>query len=95
MFTAAMGSHRVGHDFSDLVEAAAASHKKGFPDGSLAKLPPANAEDADFTTGAKKSPGEVNGNPLQYSCLENSTDSVARRATEVHGVPKHRARSRN
>ena len=32
-----------------------------------------------------RSPGEVNGNPLQYSCLENSTDRGAWQAT-VHGV---------
>ena len=34
-----------------------------------------------------QSPGEGNGNPLQYSCLENSTDRGAWRAT-VHGVTK-------
>ena len=35
--------------------------------------------------------GEGNGNPLQYSCLENSVDRGAWRAT-VHGVTKHRTR---
>ena len=34
-----------------------------------------------------KSPGLANGNPLQYSCLENSTDRGARQAT-VHGAAK-------
>ena len=38
--------------------------------------------------------GEGNGNPLQYSCLENSMDRIARRAI-VHGVEKSRTRLRN
>ena len=37
--------------------------------------------------GSGRSPGEGNGNPLQYSCLENPTDGGAWWAT-VHGVPK-------
>ena len=37
--------------------------------------------------GLRRSPGEGNGNPLQYSCLENSIDREAWRAT-VHGVAK-------
>ena len=37
--------------------------------------------------GWKDSPGEGNGNPLQYSCLENSMDSGTWRAT-VYGVAK-------
>ena len=44
--------------------------------------PPANAGDEDSL-----SPGEGNGNPLQYSCLGNSMDRGAWRAT-VHGVTK-------
>ena len=39
--------------------------------------------------GLGKSPGEGNGNPLQYSCLENSMDRGAWRAP-VHAVPKSR-----
>ena len=39
--------------------------------------------------GLKKSPGEGNDNPLQYSCLENSMDREAWWAT-VHGVTKRR-----
>ena len=38
-------------------------------------------------TGLGRSPGEGNGNPLQYSCLENPMDRGAWRAT-VHGVAK-------
>ena len=37
--------------------------------------------------GSERSPGEENGNPLQYSCLENFMDREAWRAT-VHGVAK-------
>ena len=56
----------------------------------LVKSPPANAGDAretGSTPGSGKSPREGNGNPLQYSCLENPTDRGAWRST-VHGVTK-------
>ena len=49
--------------------------KKDFPGGSLVKNLPANAGDARDTSsipGSRRSPGIGNGNPLQYSCLENS-----------------------
>ena len=46
-----------------------------------------NAGDLD----SRRSPGEGNGNPLQYSCLENSMDRGAWRAT-VHGVTNSRTR---
>ena len=48
----------------------------GFPGGSAVKKPPANARDRDVGTipGSGKSPGEENGYPLQYSCLENPMD---------------------
>ena len=55
----------------------------GFPGGSVVKNLPANAED----TGLIPDPGERNGSPLQYSCLENPMDRGAWRAT-VHGVTK-------
>ena len=51
---------------------------------------PAGAGDARNTSsipGSGWSPGGGNGNPLQYSCLENSMDRGARQAT-VHGVTK-------
>ena len=56
----------------------------------MVKNPPANAgdtRDMDSIPGSGRSPEEGNGNPLQYSCLENSMD---RRAwwTRVHGVAK-------
>ena len=37
----------------------------------MVKNPPANAGDVGSILGSGRSPGEVNGNPLQYSCLEN------------------------
>ena len=43
----------------------------GFPGGSVVKTLPANAGDLDSIPGSGRSPGEGNGNPLQYSCLEN------------------------
>ena len=52
----------------------------GFPDGSVVKNPPANpgdARDSGSVTGLGRSFGEVNGNPLQYSCLENPMDRRA------------------
>ena len=59
----------------------------GFPDGSDGKAPACNAEYPGSITGSGRSPEEGNGNPLQYSCLENSTDSGAWCAT-VHGFEK-------
>ena len=52
-----------------------------------AKNPPANARDTGSIHGSGRSPGEWNGNPFQYSCLENPMDRRPWRAT-VHGVAK-------
>ena len=41
------------------------------PDGSVVKYLPANAGDIESILGSGRSPGEGNGNPVQYSCLEN------------------------
>ena len=51
------------------------------------KNSPVNAGDADLIPGSGRSSGEGNGNPLQYSCLENSVDREACWAT-VHRVTK-------
>ena len=51
------------------------------------KKPPANAGDAGLIPGSGRSPEGGNGNPFQYSCLENSRDSGAWQAT-VHEVTK-------
>jgi len=48
---------------------------------------PANAEDIDLIPGSRRSPGEGNGNPLQYSCLGKSMNRGVWWAT-VHGVSK-------
>ena len=64
------------------------SQPVGFPCGSVVKNLPANAGDArdeGLIPGSGKSPGEGNGNPLQYSCLENPMGRGAWWAT-VHGV---------
>ena len=56
----------------------------------MVKNPPAYAgdiRDVGSIPGLGISPGEGNGNPLQYFCLENSMDRGAWRAT-VHGVDK-------
>ena len=61
---------------------------EGFPSGSASKESTCNAGDkgdAGSTPGSGWSPGGKNGNPLPYSCLENSMDRGAWRAT-VHGV---------
>ena len=42
----------------------------GFPGDTVVKNPPANAGDAGSIPGLGRSPGEENGNSLQYSCLE-------------------------
>ena len=63
------------------------THTEGFPSGSVVKIPLANAEDVGSIPGLGRSPGGQNGNPLQYSCLENLTDRGAWQAT-VHSVTK-------
>ena len=51
------------------------------PDGSDGKESACNVGDLGLIHGLGGSPGEGNGNPLQYSCLENPTDRGAWRAT--------------
>ena len=52
----------------------------GFPGGSVVKNQPANAGDMGSIPGSGRSPGDGNGNPLQYSGQENFMDCI------VHGV---------
>ena len=80
-----MGSQRIGHDL------VSKSQPQRFPGGTVIKNPPANAEDTGDPSsilGSGRSPGEGNANPLQYSCLENPTDSGTWKAT-VLGVTKN------
>ena len=62
---------------------------RGFPSDSDGKESTCNAGDQGSNPGSERSPGEGNGNPLQYSCLENPMDRGAWRAT-VHGVAEGR-----
>ena len=71
------GSHRVGHNWSDLAVAADC------------KASVYNAGDPGSVPGLGRSPGEGNGNPLQYYYLENTMDRGAWSAT-VQGVAKSR-----
>ena len=57
----------------------------GFPGGSVARKPPASAGDTGPILGPRRSPGEGNCNPLQYTCLGNPTGRGACWAT-LHGV---------
>ena len=59
----------------------------GFPGGSDGKASACNAGDLGLIPGLGRSSGKGNGNPLQYSCLENPMDREAWRAT-VHGFAK-------
>ena len=59
----------------------------GFPGGSDGKVSAHNVGDPGSIPGLGRSPGEGNGHPFQYSCLENPMDRGAWQAT-VHGVAK-------
>ena len=60
---------------------------QGFPGSSDGKESPCNVGDLSLIPGMGRSPGEGNGNPLQYSCLEKSADRGAWWAI-IHGVAK-------
>ena len=63
----------------------------GFPGSSVIKNLPDNVGDSGSIPGSGTSPGEGNGNALQYSCLGNPTDRGAWWAT-VYGVVKNQTR---
>ena len=69
-------------------------HTMGNLGGSVVKNMPAKAGDSCSIPGWGSSPGEENGNPLQYSCLENLMDRGAWRVT-VHGVAKNQTQLSN
>ena len=60
-----MRSQKVGHDLAI---------EQGFPGSSDGKESACNAGDRGSIPGSGSSPGEGNGNPLQYPCLKNSMD---------------------
>ena len=62
-----------------------------FPGGSEVKVSACNAGDPGLIPESGRSPGEGNGSPFQYSCLENPMDGGAWWAT-VHRVAKSRTR---
>ena len=64
---------------------------QAFPGGSDGKESACNAGDPGLIPGSGKYPGEENGNPLKYSCLESPMDGGAWWAL-VHGVAKSQAR---
>ena len=53
------------------------TYLQDFPGGSDGKVSVYNAGDPGLSPGLGRSPGEVNGNPLQYYCLENPMDRGA------------------
>ena len=53
------------------------SRARLYPGGSEVKASASNAEDPGSIPGSGRSPGEGNGNPLQYSCLGNPMDGEA------------------
>ena len=66
----------------------------GFPGGSDSQESACNAEDLGSIPGSRRSPGEGNGDPPQYSCLKNPMDRGAWQAI-VHGVTKNQTRLSN
>ena len=81
-----MGSHKVGHDWSDLAAAAAAPCLyHSFTGSSDSKESACNVRDPGSIPESGRPPGKGNGNPLQCSCLEYSMDRGAWQAA-VHGV---------
>ena len=65
-FSGTNGKHQIKVFFSPLL--------CGFPGGSDGKASACSAGDPGLIPGLGRSLGEGNGNPLQYSCLENSMD---------------------
>ena len=59
----------------------------GLPDGSVVKNLPVNARDTGLIPVLRRFPGERNGSPLHYFCLENPMDRRSWWVT-VHGVTK-------
>ena len=67
----------------------------GFPPSSVSKETACNAGDLGSMPGSGKSPGEGNGNPLQYSCLGNPMVRGAWQATVLGALRKGTRKSRH
>ena len=78
-----MGLQRVRHDWGTITFISSGPSQVVL----VVKNLPANAGDLGSIPGSGRFPGEMNGNPLQYSCLENPMDRGVWQAT-VHGVAK-------
>ena len=79
-----MGSQRIGHDlvlkqqqYRYVLPTIFFIALSGFPGGSDGKMSTCNAGGPGSIPGSGRSPGEGNGNPFQYSCLENPMDGGA------------------
>ena len=83
------GSQSIGASASELVPPLSIFliFWRSFPGGSDSKESACNAGDLGLIPGLGRSPGEKNGYPLQYFCLENPMDRGAWQAT-VYGVTK-------
>ena len=68
--------------------------KQGFPGGSDGKESACNKGDLGSLPGSERTPGEGNGTPLQYSCLDNSIGQGARRAAVSACILSHFSRVR-
>ena len=77
----------MGHVFESSRPEMMLALNKGFPGGSNGKAFACNVGYPALIPGSGRSPGEGNGYPFQYSCLENFMDRGAWQAT-VHGVAK-------
>ena len=69
-------------------------YTEGFLNASNGAESACHAGDLGLVPGLERSPGEGNGNPLQYSCLKNSIDRGTCQA-RVHGVAKSQTRLSN
>ena len=83
--------HRVEKSGTRLKRLSSSSSIYAFPHGSVVKNLPATAGGIGLIPGSGRPPREGNGNPLQYSCLENPKHRGAWWTT-VHGVVKSRTR---
>ena len=78
--------------WEDLMSSFIVLSTRVLPGGSEVKVSACNTGDLGSIPGSRRSPGEGNGNPLQYSCLENPMDRGAWWMATVHGVAKSRTR---
>ena len=88
------GGGREVQEGGDIYIPLADSIGSGFPHSSVGRRICLQCRRPGFNSWVGKIPGEGNGDPLQYSCLENPTDRGTWRAT-AHGVAKSQARLNN